>query len=293
MARKFGPIQGVDVGATFANRALLAASGVHRPSVAGICGGADGAESVVVSGGYEDDVDLGEEVIYTGHGGNEAQGGGAQVADQKWERGNAGLRRNQSDGVPVRLVRGPHRKSPFAPDSGYRYDGLYLVESCWEETGRSGYKICRFRLIRDDSDGQPAPNPAPSVTPTGPVPRRTGTIQRIVRNTERSQRVKLLHDYTCQACGTRLRTPSGPYAEGAHIRALGTPHNGPDIESNILCLCPNCHVLFDCGSFVVSDDFSLEGLGGRLRVIPAHAVGIDYIRYHRKTSARGDRGESR
>lgn len=61
--------------------------------------------------------------------------------------------------------------------------------------------------------------------------------------------VKKRHDYRRQVCGVRLEAQAGPYAEGAHIQALGSPHNGPDVEENILCLCPNLHVLFDNGGF--------------------------------------------
>jgi SAD/SRA domain len=43
---------------------------VHRALQAGIVGtGERGAESIVVSGGYEDDEDHGSMVIYTGRGG--------------------------------------------------------------------------------------------------------------------------------------------------------------------------------------------------------------------------------
>ena len=48
--------------------------------------------------------------------------------------------------------------------------------------------------------------------------RRQSTITRIVRSTVVGERVKRLHDFTC---------------------------NGPDVLENILCLCPNCHVLLD------------------------------------------------
>ena len=43
--------------------------GVHRPTVAGIHRGEDGAYSIALSGGYEDDVDLGDCFTYTGEGG--------------------------------------------------------------------------------------------------------------------------------------------------------------------------------------------------------------------------------
>ena len=72
--RIFGPIPGIEVGATFPDRTSAAKVGVHRPLRAGISGsGAEGADSIVVSGGYEDDQDFGDEIIYTGHGGSADQ----------------------------------------------------------------------------------------------------------------------------------------------------------------------------------------------------------------------------
>ncbi len=49
------------------------------------------ATCVVVSGGYEDDVDNGEELIYTGQGGNDINGSRKQVANQKLTQGNQAL----------------------------------------------------------------------------------------------------------------------------------------------------------------------------------------------------------
>ena len=68
--RVFGPIEGHEVGATFSNPNALAAAGIHRPLQAGISGSAtEGANSIVLSGGYEDDEDYGDLIVYTGHGG--------------------------------------------------------------------------------------------------------------------------------------------------------------------------------------------------------------------------------
>jgi putative restriction endonuclease len=114
------------------------------------------------------------------------------------------------------------------------------------------------------------------------VPRRETTILRIVRSTEKARRVKELHDHRCQVCGVRLETPAGPYAEGAHIRPLGAPHNGPDSEENILCLCPNHHALFDLGAFTVADDLRLIGLDGKLITVRDHTVGLAHLGYHRE-----------
>ena len=49
--------------------------GVHRPPVAGIHGRETHcAYSIVLSGGYEDDVDNGDEFMYTGSGGRDLSG---------------------------------------------------------------------------------------------------------------------------------------------------------------------------------------------------------------------------
>lgn len=70
--RRFGSIPGVRIGDTFDDRKALSRSGIHRPLQAGISGSAtDGADSIVVSGGYVDDQDFGDRIIYTGHGGND------------------------------------------------------------------------------------------------------------------------------------------------------------------------------------------------------------------------------
>lgn len=38
------------------------------------------------------------------------------------------------------------------------------------------------------------------------------------------------------------------YAEAHHVKPLGSPHNGYDVRENILCVCPNHHVLLDYGA---------------------------------------------
>src|SRR3954462_10839423 len=95
----------VPVGTVFATRAELAAAGVHRATQAGITGAAEqGAESIVLSGGYVDDEDDGLIIIYTGHGGRDPASG-RQVADQTFTRQNQALVRSCLNGLPVRVVR--------------------------------------------------------------------------------------------------------------------------------------------------------------------------------------------
>jgi hypothetical protein len=69
----------------------------------------------VVSGGYIDDEDFGDELIYTGHGGNDPATK-QQIADQELDApGNAGLARSQLDGLPVRVIRGASGDPAYSP----------------------------------------------------------------------------------------------------------------------------------------------------------------------------------
>jgi putative restriction endonuclease len=77
-------------------------------------------------------------------------------------------------------------------------------------------------------------------------------------------------------------TTGTPYAEGAHIRPLGAPHNGPDVVENVLCLCPNDHVLFDHGAISITDDLHLIGRSGYLRTAKKHEIDPLHLKYHRE-----------
>ena len=48
----------------------------------------------------------------------------------------------------MRVIRGASLDSFYAPRSGYRYDGLYLVDDYWQAEGRSGFRVWRYRLIK-------------------------------------------------------------------------------------------------------------------------------------------------
>jgi len=178
----------------------------------------------------------------------------------------------------VRVVRGAHAESPYAPKEGFRYDGLYVVTQHWSEHGKSGFLIWRFQLRRDDATAPPWE----VIRVPGPPGRRLTTTQRIIRNTAEAVRVKELYGHRCQMCGLRLETPGGPYAEGAHIKPLGAPHHGPDVLGNLLCVCANCHVLFDSGAIRIAADMSLIGRRGQLRMVRAHRIRDEYLLHHRE-----------
>ena len=147
-AKRYGHVPGVPVGKIFADRRALHDAGLHGPLQSGISGSStEAADSIVLSGGYEDDRDNGDEIVYTGQGGNDPVTK-KQIADQRLERGNQGLVLSMAQELPVRVIRGSRHSSPISPSYGYRYDGLYQVVDCWPEKGKSGFVIFRYRLKR-------------------------------------------------------------------------------------------------------------------------------------------------
>lgn len=90
-----------------------------------------------------------------------------------------------------------------------------------------------------------------------------------------------MYNFKCQVCHSQINTNTGPYAEAAHIQPLGTPHNGPDTLENILCLCPNHHVMFDFGGFSIANDLTLIGIDGVLYRNTKHFIESRYLQYHR------------
>ena len=124
----------------------------------------------------------------------------------------------------------------------------------------------------------------------GESSRKEYVINRIVRETRIAQYVKDLYDSRCQVCGLQIRTPVAYYAEAAHIKGLGKPHDGPDVEENILCLCPNHHAMFDLGVIAIDDDFSVLGLVDiSLTVHPEHKIGKEFLKYHREHHYKNNR----
>jgi len=161
----FGDIQGIPIGTWWESREDCSNDAVHAPWVAGISGSPEGAYSVALSGGYEDDVDLGDCFTFTGSGGRALRGTKAnpknlrtapQSSDQSFENSsNRALKVSSETGRPVRVIRGFKLNSPYAPSEGYRYDGLYVVENAWMEPGLNdgGFLVCKFIFRR--LPGQP------------------------------------------------------------------------------------------------------------------------------------------
>ena len=248
-----GHLPDIAIGAVFANRRPLAEAGVHRMRMHGIAWSTDGpAESIVQSGGYEDDEDWGDTLLYTGMGGNE---NGRQVADQELRAGNLALVRSLELQTPVRVVRGANHAGPFSPREGYRYDGLFRVIDAFFERGRAGFFVWRFVLQRSDVAIAVAP-------PT--------RIQR---------RVIEIYDGACQICGYTPRRRSGLAALPWHLQPLHRPHGGEDVLANLLCVCPTHSHELDAGVLRFQEDGKILGAPRRLRLDHGHRLDSAALRY--------------
>jgi len=154
----------------------------------------------------------------------------------------------------------------------------------FDRVGLAGYTTANGRPGDAEDDGGEGTAAVERVA--GPAERQERLSSRLVRDTALAKRVKELHDHACQVCGIRLRYNRKPYNQAAHIRGLGSPHDGPDELPNLLCLCPNHHTLFDGLEIYIDadgvvrqaqDDESL----GPLRRHPDHPIDEAHLRYHR------------
>ena len=284
-ALKFGHPDQYDVGAIFQSRQELSEAGIHGPPMAGIWGRQkEGACSIVLSGGYEDDIDELDYILYTGHGGQERPNG-KQIANQEFVRGNLALKVSFENQLPVRVTRG--HQIPNGPQYGYRYDGLYYVNHVEKVTGSSGYFVCRFYLLSDQSIEKLEQRLREHLKADYKRTTRTKSyVSKVDRNAVLPDALKEMYGFGCQVCRCRLEKPGGAIAVGAHIRGLGRPHNGPDDISNMLCLCPNHHAQFDAFAyFVDADTLQIKGLaefdGRSLLVSPKHQINRDFLAYHK------------
>ncbi len=101
------------------------------------------------------------------------------------------------------------------------------------------------------------------------------TTNRIIRDTELARNLKKLHRNKCQICNQSIElTGAKLYSEAHHLKPLGMPHNGPDIEANIIILCPNHHAM--CDYFAIELDIH------KLRIHNKHQIGESFLDYHNK-----------
>lgn len=101
-------------------------------------------------------------------------------------------------------------------------------------------------------------------------------LYRIPRDTNLSRKVKVIHGYRCQLCNkTLILSNNIPYAEVHHIMPLGEPHGGPDSIENVICVCPNCHVLLDYGAIELNRNI--------IKRNTMHSIPQEFFDYHNST----------
>jgi putative restriction endonuclease len=137
----------------------------------------------------------------------------------------------------------------------------------------------------------PTPSNAPNVDlviPIGEIApgRKARMAYSVQRSTEVAKWVKQIYNDTCQVCRVRLETPGSATSDAAHIKGLGSPHDGPDVIENILCLCPNHHRTIDAGAWTITDNLKVKNLisgeeGPEIWVEDTHVLQMDCIQYHR------------
>lgn len=275
----FGEIYSIPEGSSFERLQEAEGRGLLSNRFRGISSGKDvngiyGADAVVLNGGYRYDRDYGDRIIYTGESGN-VPGSLEIVMNQTLTARNKALLSSYTNNLPVRVIRGSKLESIFAPAAGYRYDGLFQIVDVVDSYTPEGFLIYQFIMEKMHSvilgeDKSHVPIRAPA------------SYERIIRDTKIAVEVKLMYRNMCQFCGIRLSvSPDSYYAEGAHIKPLGKPYDGPDAKSNLLCLCPNHHVQFDRYRISIDpDSLDLVGMSGKLRVAPDHHIEKDYLWYH-------------
>ncbi|KAI9832390.1 MAG: hypothetical protein M1819_004378 [Sarea resinae] len=178
-SKVFGEIANVPVGTWWEKRTGPHAALIHRGLVKGIFAGEEGCYSVVLSGGYDDDLDEGESFTYTGEGGRDLNRDpvtgkprdlrtAAQSKPQIMSGGNLALKINCQTGRPVRVVRGYKGRNIWSPSNGYRYDGGQAPIDL--TAGPGSWSQPALDVIRDRA----AKAAAASATPRVAVPKAKG-----------------------------------------------------------------------------------------------------------------------
>lgn len=143
-----GPVPGVEETDVFVYRSEALVVGLHRQVQRGIAyvshQGDTVASSVVISGGYTDDVDKGNVIEYTGQGGNDYRGDKRQLEDQTLQIGNKALLTSHKLRTPVRVIRGRDKRNSQIKE--YSYGGLFRVTDARHVRGRDGHKVYKFTL---------------------------------------------------------------------------------------------------------------------------------------------------
>jgi len=119
------------------------------------------------------------------------------------------------------------------------------------------------------------------------IPRFSTVVRKIrLRNTLLASEIKRRYGFRCQVCHDTVPLVNRDYAEAHHMRPMGAPHFGRDIEGNILVVCPTHHVMLDFGAISIDvQTFDVHHVRGafaprRLLIAKWHKLSSSAIRYY-------------
>ncbi|KAJ3646639.1 hypothetical protein Zmor_024217 [Zophobas morio] len=171
----FGPILGIQVGTVWNDKSQIFEAGVHTNSASNVCGAEEGVYSIVLENPHEVLQDCGDEFYYNifsrstmkprtittkvfiQHITKMAKQLTSNCHNYKRENCSFGKADIWERGKPIRIVRSDKLRniSKFAPENGFRYDGIYKVVEYFPHIDATGCIVWRFLMKRDD------PNPVP------------------------------------------------------------------------------------------------------------------------------------
>lgn len=167
------------------------------------------------------------------------------------------------------------------------------ASSYWKQQGADGFQEWRQRWIlarKEEAADLRDASPPTSVKSerAAKLMRKTISVRRVIRDNALSRFLRALYDCHCQVCNYTFMVPGGrKYAKSHHLRPLGSPHNGPDMETNIIVLCPLHPAMFDYGVIglhpskrtLLSIDDNVSGIGGPL-ALRKHPISPEFLEYH-------------
>ncbi|WP_457539203.1 HNH endonuclease [Streptomyces filamentosus] len=189
----------------------------------------------------------------------------------------------------ARLLRKARVRAKAVRTLSSRYFDADVRPLVLDRVGLGGYLNASGQTVAERTDtGADGVEP-----PSGPVGRHAVTSTRPDRNPRLVRDVKDWHGGVCQVCSTPLEGLLGPFSEAAHIQGLGSPHEGPDHTSNMLCLCPNHHTQFDGLAIYIDPQWKVrrtrdDELLFELRLDPQHQIAEEYVEYHRLLCGKED-----
>ncbi|KAL6250904.1 hypothetical protein P5V15_003263 [Pogonomyrmex californicus] len=141
----YGPIPEFPPGSWWGIRMDCSRDRIHEPFDADIHEGPFGVISICTShANVNEDVDFGDYLTLTG-----------QVYHPEQSSVDP-LICNYKNQIPLRLIRSYNLQDDIAPNTGYRYDGLYTVISSWIGIASDGTKYNKFALMRLADQGSPS-----------------------------------------------------------------------------------------------------------------------------------------